>query len=346
MSLPSSIEISELTIQPASLKHRRNRELSILSLFHKANRNESLGELVGSGCYEYFNKSIISLILLFYINTANCCDCAFNGGFLKTSYYSELVIKAEVIKHLKTKNNYDNEYYYNGIKVQIKEFIKGQISTDTISIYWNYLISCGLSITPFDIGSNWLFALNKNQNNAFYFSFCTVDHLKILENYITGPILKNDFCTSIQKDSILYDSVKIMIKSPDVFLLPTIDCNYPNTYLWVTDMPTFKPGESALDSLLFKELQLKKSKFEESISLYIEYFIETDGKISNIKLADNFTISEVGKTYFEKIKEVLTKTEGLWYPGRHFNKACRVRILKELNLRQIKTENEGNNSSE
>lgn len=285
-------------------------------------------------------KTITLIIFLFCSQIIFGCDCQFNGGFLKTSYYSKNIIYTSVIDHLQIFDDFDKVYYDSGIKLKVIESIKGQIKTDTISIYWSYLSTCSPSIDQFQIGTNWLFAIDLNENIQNYLKPCITDYVKVADNHCIGTIIPNDFCDPHFQDFIHYDTMKNMIDDIEMYLMPKQDCEREDVFLWVTDMPKFKLGEIGMDSIIYFGLNLETVEFKESEYLYVEYIIEENGHLSNISIS-NYIMPEIATQYFEKIKKLLILNQNQWVPGKHFNKTKRVKMIDNINLTIIKNKYEG-----
>jgi hypothetical protein len=285
-------------------------------------------------------RQIIYILLIFTLNTF-ACDCKFSGGFLKTAYYSEYVLKIKIQKKLKIYSEFDNDYFDNGIFVQIEEVLKGSIDSDTLSIFTNPFSTCGPDIEVFEEGSEWFVALNRDfSENQLYFSNCLIDYLKLNENIATGLITINTKCDR-HPESINCDTIKKMLNNPKKYLQGSKDCNNKDYYLWVNNMPKPQIEYDSLDQLIYTKLNLKNADFDKCQYIDFGIFIDSLGnvlKIENEFECLNTKIKDIDFIY--ESSEIL-KNQIKWIPGNHFDKNLNVHMIYKVDFNEIKSKNEG-----
>lgn len=281
-------------------------------------------------------KLFTYIIILISINSY-ACDCLYSGGFLKTVYDSEYVLKIRVQKKLKMFSEYDNEYFENGILVKVESVIKGFLQSDTASIFIiSPFISCGSNLEDFIIGSEWVVAINRNaKNNRLYFSSCKIDLLRLDNNIVFGLNTSNTKCEG-RAESYQYDSLVKMINNPSEYLLPTKDCNNKEFYLWVNEMPKPLIEKDSLDQILYRELNLKNDSFEKCLWATFNIYIDANGEV--VKVDGDFEcFSAISNEadYVSKTIEILSqKTK--WIPGNHFGKNLNINLTYKKDFDEIK----------
>ncbi|RBW54136.1 hypothetical protein DS884_18210 [Tenacibaculum sp. E3R01] len=127
-------------------------------------------------------KQILTIILLLISSLTFACSCKWGGNFIKSSKYSEVIIKAKVVEMLwhfedgKTLSSDDNfgdyliktdKRYYQSIKVEVIELIKGKEVRKIFEIYGSDGVDCRESIHLFVIDKIYVFGIYKTQKNEY-----------------------------------------------------------------------------------------------------------------------------------------------------------------------------------
>jgi hypothetical protein len=127
-------------------------------------------------------KQFLTIILLLVSTLTFACSCKWEGNFIKSSKYSEVIIKAKVIEILwhfkdgKTFSNDErfgdylsntNQEYYQSIKVEVIELIKGKEERKNFEIYGSDGSDCRGSIHLFKINKIYIFGIYKSQKTEY-----------------------------------------------------------------------------------------------------------------------------------------------------------------------------------
>jgi hypothetical protein len=127
-------------------------------------------------------KQILTIILLLISSLTFACSCKWGGNFIKSSKYSEVIIKAKVIEMLwhfengKTLSSEESfgdyliktdKEYYQSIKVEVIELIKGKEERKTFEIYGSDGVDCRESIHLFEIDKIYIFGIYKTQKTEY-----------------------------------------------------------------------------------------------------------------------------------------------------------------------------------
>ena len=283
-------------------------------------------------------KILLTYLFILIAISANACDCKFNGGFLKTAYQSDYVLKIKIQKKLKMVSEFDNEYFDNGILVKIEDIIKGSIKSDTISIFiTSPFINCGPNLDDFTVDSEWIIAINRNKaDGRLVFSLCLLDYLKLNNNIATGLITINTKCEQ-KMESFGYNYIKGMIKTPSRYLQASKDCQNKDYYLWVNNMPKPQIGYDSLESIIYSEFKLEDAVFDKCQYIVFNISIDTLGKITKIETASNcLSIKSNSVDYRSKSLNII-KNRVTWVAGNHFGKKMNVSINYKIDFTEIKS---------
>ncbi|BDD05186.1 hypothetical protein [Aureibacter tunicatorum] len=173
---------------------------------------------------------ILTLILVFISNLTFACSCEWRGNFIKSSKFSQVIIKAKVVEKLwhfedgtsfnsqDSVGNYfweTNKEFVQSIKIEVLELIKGEVNRRTFEIYGSNGYDCRESIRQFEIDKIYILGLyssQKNENsqpnedeNDYVIGGCSEKWLEYLPKsdkvfgYIFGSIRKRKLQYSYQK---------------------------------------------------------------------------------------------------------------------------------------------------
>ena len=127
-------------------------------------------------------KQILTIILLLISSLTFSCSCKWGGNFIKSSKYSEVIIKAKVVellwhfedgKTLSSEENFGdyliktNKEYHRSIKVEVIELIKGKEKRKTFEIYGSDGVDCRESIYIFEIDKIYIFGIYKTKKTEY-----------------------------------------------------------------------------------------------------------------------------------------------------------------------------------
>lgn len=128
-------------------------------------------------------KKILTLIILLLISSnAIACDCKWGGNFIKSSKYSEVIIKAKILKKiyhfedgttLNSDQDFDdyliktNKEYYESIEVEVIELIKGKEERKIFEIYGSNGVDCREAIHIFEINKIYVLGIYKSKKTEF-----------------------------------------------------------------------------------------------------------------------------------------------------------------------------------
>lgn len=158
---------------------------------------------------------LIFCLLLSKISFA--CDCEYGGNFIHASTFSELIIKGKVIDKLynfedgkiisKSNEKEFEEYlfkkdqeFFESIKIEIIELIKGEEKRKVVYIYGTDGVDCRAGVSGFLKGKTYIISLSKtiksNYNlpneteNDFHIDGCSENILEYLPetNEVYGQI--------------------------------------------------------------------------------------------------------------------------------------------------------------
>lgn len=123
------------------------------------------------------------IILFFLTSTVTfACDCEWGGNFISSSKHSDIIIKAKVVELLwhfedgKTLSSSEDfgDYlvtttatYYQSIKVEVIELIKGKEHRKVFEIYGSDGVDCRESIHIFELNKTYIFAIYKTEKTDY-----------------------------------------------------------------------------------------------------------------------------------------------------------------------------------
>ena len=179
------------------------------------------------------NLSITYMTLLISTMTF-ACSCEYGGNFINSSYLSPIVIKGKVVdmfyhfvdgKRVNSKNQEEfkdylikeDQVYFESIRVEVIELIKGTENRKIIEIYGGDGADCRAGVYDFEIGETFIFSLNyttdsfsdlpNEKDNDFILRVCSETWIEFIpkNNEVRGQIKGKSFRRKTRKYS--YDKL-------------------------------------------------------------------------------------------------------------------------------------------
>ncbi|UZR96794.1 hypothetical protein [Chondrinema litorale] len=290
----------------------------------------------------------ILLIMIFPWINLEACDCGSAGPFLKTSKKAKLTAIIRVNNYI-VKNLQYRDSMKVGINAEIIEILKGKEVKTEIRIFGDKGNLCRPYIETFPLGTTWVINLSQGweheesnltteSEDDYSISNCGEYFLPIENKVIKGSIIDSDICW--EETEKLYtwslNKLKKGIKNPEKYLLPQKSCSYEDTYIKVSQMPTFKYGIDSLNNLIIEQLNIEPKRFKKyTESIYIDFIVEKNGTLTGIKESDSKYQTESVEKYINPMIDLLTNLKNQWIPGKHFGKPIRVILTYKFDFLEI-----------
>jgi len=130
-------------------------------------------------------KLLLILILTIYAPiTTIACSCDWLGDFFEATKKSnpDLIVKAKIISKIT-----DDDGFQMKMKVEIVKTLKGQSSTNTISIWGDQGADCRPYISGFEIGDVYYFAIHEYENEYELIN-CGEHFLKVVDDFVESDM--------------------------------------------------------------------------------------------------------------------------------------------------------------
>jgi hypothetical protein len=279
--------------------------------------------------------SIIILLLTMNLNSVNACLCRWSGGLVKNVQENSLTIHGRVIK-LKTFTEIYKNTVATSIEVEILTKLKGEEKRKYITVWGDRGADCRPYLSGMRVGSEWIFSLQKIENEEYAISICGEHFTPVKGNKTWGYILYNDKC-SIEKPIIMtIDSLRLAIENPNEFIFPTKSCKEGELKYFIAADQLPKVAENVTIIEFLKEklnIQKRLSKYDDMIT--IEIFVDKNGQVEKIDYAeDYFQTSKMKRKYGKKIINLL-KESSPWVPGKHRNENIPMKLILEIRIEEL-----------
>jgi hypothetical protein len=105
---------------------------------------------------------LLSSLVLLAAPAAHACSCVKGGPFVQMAEKSDVVIRAKVLDYQWREHDPNHEYRPESMRLEVKTVYKGAVNANPLIVWGDNGIICRPYVTQFPIGTEWVFALRKD----------------------------------------------------------------------------------------------------------------------------------------------------------------------------------------